>query len=555
MGASDHWYKNSVVYGVDVETFADSDGDGVGDFEGLTERLGYVSRLGVNCVWLLPFFPSPNRDNGYDVTDYFGVHPRYGTLGDFAEFMTEAETHGLRVVLDLPVNHTSDQHPWFQKAREGHDRYRDYYVWVDDPEAADVDVEPIFPGQENEVWTYDEAADAYYFHRFYDFQPGLNYANPDVREEVRRILGYWLRLGVDGFRLDAASHMISAKGLESARPDDPHGVFRNFREFVATRNRDAILVGEADVEADRLDDYFGDGDELTMLYNFLLANYLFLGLARESAEPVVQGLRLLPSPPTRGQWLNFLRNLDELDLERLTESERESVFEAFAPDDEMRIYGRGTRRRLAPMLDGDRDRLELAFSLLFSMPGTPMFVYGDELGMGDDLSLPGRNPVRTPMQWSPAENAGFSTADAADLVRPVIDEGPFGYERVNVADQQRDPESLLNWMQRLVYTRRQHPEFGWGDLDVVETEPPGALVHRCGWEDSAVLAAHNLADEETTVSFDLTGDPRLVDVFADRQYERVDGDSVECDLDGYGYRWFRVGSTTTSPHRSWEEID
>ena len=547
----DHWYKNSVVYAVDVETFQDSDGDGVGDFRGLTDRLDYLRRLGVDCLWVLPFYPTSGRDNGYDVTDYYGVDDRFGDPGDFAEFLNEAESHGIRVLVDLIANHTSDQHPWFQRAREDPDsKYRDYYVWTDDPDDAPFDAETVFPGQEEGVWTYDDEAEAYYFHRFYDFEPGLNIANPDVREEIRDVMGYWLRLGVDGFRLDAASHLLEAKGFERTRPRDPHGVLREFREFVTRRNGDAVLLGEVDVEPDRLGEFFGDGDELTMLFDFLLDNYLFLGLARESADAVVEGLRLLPSPPPEGQWVNFLRNLDELDLERLTQSERDDVFEAFAPTEEMRIFGRGIRRRLAPMLAEDAAagespglrRVRLAVSLLFSLPGTPMLVYGDEIGMGDDLSLDGRTAVRTPMQWADARNAGFSDADAADLPTPVVSEGPFGYDRVNVRDQEFDPDSLFNWMQRLVHVRKENPEIGWGTFELVETAPQSVLAHRCAHGGSGVTAVHNLAGEEATVSLPASDAARATDVFADRRYEPLDGDGdgFEFTLSPYGYRWLRL---------------
>lgn len=556
MRASDHWYKNSVIYAVDVKRFDDSNADGIGDFAGLTNRLDYLSRLGIDCLWLLPFYPTPNRDNGYDVIDYYGVDDRFGDLEDFAEFLNEAEDHGIRTLVDLVVNHTSKQHPWFQKARENpNSKYRDYYAWTDDPESVSIDAQTIFPGQEESVWTYDEVADAYYFHRFYDFEPGLNLSNPDVRDEIRNIMGYWLRLGVDGFRLDAASHMIEAKGIESTKPDDPHGILRNFRRFVTKRKGDAVLLGEADVSPNQLDEYFGDGKELTMLFNFLLNNYLFLGFARENIEPIVEGLRLLPSAPTEGQWVNFLRNLDELDLERLTESERQDVFEAFAPEEEMRIFGRGTRRRLAPMLDGDERRIRLAFSLLFSLPGTPMFVYGDEIGMGDDLSLEGRTAVRTPMQWSDEKNAGFSDAPTDELVLPVIDEGEFSYERVNVADQEFDPDSLFNWIQRLVHLRKENPEFGWGEFDLVETEEPGVIIHRCTCEGSSILAIHNLADAETPISFSLSSTPDLVDVFANRQYDSLEGETYNFTIDPYGYRWLRFRDAHATSESGWEEVD
>lgn len=553
MGASDHWYKNSVMYAIDVERFNDSDGDGVGDFSGLTNRLDYLSHLGVDCLWLLPFYPSPGRDNGYDVADYYGIDDRLGDPGDFAKFLGEAESRGIRVLIDLVVNHTSDQHPWFQAARENPDsKYRDYYVWTDDPDSATFDSKTIFPGQEGSVWTYDEVADAYYFHQFYDFEPGLDLTNPDVRDEIRNVMGYWLRLGVDGFRLDAASHMIQPKGLESTKPDDPHGILENFRRFVTNRKGDAVLLGEADVQPNRLGEYFGDGDELQMLYNFLLDNYLFLAFARESAEPVVEGMRLLPSVPAEGEWVNFLRNLDELDLERLMESERQDVFEAFAPEERMRIFGRGIRRRLAPMFDGDQRRIRLAFSLLFSLPGIPMVVYGDEIGMGEDLSLSGRSAVRTPMQWSNGPNAGFSDAPPDELVCPVIDDGPFDYESVNVADQQVDPDSQFNWMQRLIHVRKENPELGWGHFDLVETEDPGVMVHRCTWEESMVVAVHNLAGEATTISFSLPDSPRLTDVIANAAYEPLEPDPYEFEVDPYGYRWLRTGSVPAAHSSGWE---
>ncbi|MFB6130169.1 MAG: alpha-amylase family protein [Salinigranum sp.] len=556
MGISDHWYKNSVIYALDVERFNDSDADGVGDFAGLTERLDYLTNLGVDCLWLLPFYPTPNRDNGYDVMDYYGVDDRLGTLGDFAQFMEEAESRGIRVLVDLVVNHTSDQHPWFQRAREDPDsKYRDYYVWTDDPDEATVEAETIFPGQEESVWTYDEVAEAYYFHRFYSFEPGLNLSNPDVRQEIRKIMGFWLRLGVDGFRLDAAAHLIEPKGFETTQPDDPHGVLKHLRSFVTKRKGDAALLGEVDLGPDREGEFFGDGDELNMLYNFLLDNYLFLAFARESAEAVVEGIRLLPSVPAGGQWVNFLRNLDELDLERLTQSERDDVFEAFAPDEDMRIFGRGIRRRLAPMLDGDERRIEMAYSLLFSLPGTPMIVYGDEIGMGEDLSLEGRTAVRTPMQWADEPNGGFSEAPGEDLVDPVIDEGPFGYEKVNVVDERFDPDSLFNWMQRLVHVRKQLPAMGWGRFELLTSATPGVLVHRCTWEGDALVAIHNLTAEPTTVSFEVPEDVTFADVFANRRYESVDGGTCEFEVDPYGFRWLRAGSGIGSHSSGWESFE
>jgi maltose alpha-D-glucosyltransferase/alpha-amylase len=582
MATKDRWYENATIYAIDVEAFADSDGDGVGDFAGLTARLDYLESLGVDCIWLLPFYPSPNRDNGYDVADYYGVDDHYGTLGDFVEFVHAARDRGIRVVVDLVVNHTSDQHPWFRAARsDPESKYRDYYVWREDlPEEPDPARGPVFPGEEDTVWSYDEAAEAFYYHRFYHYQPDLNIANPDVREEIRKIMGFWLELGVSGFRIDAATLMIDNKGgLESTRLDDPHGVLRDMRNFVERRGDDAVLLAEADDEIERLDDYFGgprggadaagdsargEGDEMNLMLNFVLNAYLVQALAEREAQPVAEVLDLLPDPPEGGQWANFLRNYDELNLGRLPKADQQRVFEEFAPDEEMRIYGRGIRRRLAPMLGGDGDRIRLAYSLLFSLPGAPLFVYGDEIGMGDDLDLPGREAVRTPMQWSTRKNGGFSTADPEDLVRPVISDGDYGYEAVNVADQRGDPDSLLGWFSRLNRLRGECPEIGNGDCEVLPADDPAVVAHRMTSDHGRVVALHNLDDEAATVTLDLSGEPTRL--FGEASFERVgegegegeggsgvskDGSNVggegekeragrwRFDLGRYGYCWVR----------------
>lgn len=541
---SDFWWRNAIIYGVDVGTFLDSNGDGVGDLAGLTSRMDYLKGLGVNCLWILPFFPSPNRDNGYDVSDFYGVAPRHGDLGDFVELLREAHSRGMRVMIDLVVEHTSDEHPWFQAARRDRNSpYRDFYIWADEP-PENPRYQPIFPGVEESVWHWDEEAGQYYFHQFYHFQPSLNHANPRVREEVKKILGFWLQLGVDAVRVDAASHMIEPKGGQHI--DRPHEILKEYYRFAVRRRGDVAMMGESDVEASRLADFFGDGDELTLLMNFLLNNYLYLALARESAEPLIWGLNLLPGTP-QGQWANFLRNLDEVDLERLTLSEREEVFEAFAPKQEMRIYGRGIRRRLAPMLGGDRRRMELAFSLLLTLPGTPLLVYGDEIGMGEDLSLPGREAVRTVMQWSDERNAGFSAADTENLVMPAISSGPFSYRKINVAAQEHDADSFLSWMERAIRTRNQTPEFGWGSRQVLEMREPAIFAHRCDWGENAVIAVHNLGAKPVSVMLDLSDDEasHLVDVLGDRGYEKVHGDEHRLEVEGYGYRWLRLSRTPT----------
>ena len=557
MGTKNRWYENAVFYAVDVEAFADGNGDGVGDFEGLTARLDYLDGLGVDCLWLLPFYPSPNRDNGYDVTDYYGVDDRHGTLGDFVEFLRAADGRGVEVIVDLVVNHTSDQHPWFQAARSDPDsEYHDYYVWTDDsPEKPDPQRGVVFPGEEDTVWSYDEVAERYYYHRFYHFQPDLNIENAAVREEIRKIMGFWLALGVSGFRVDAATLLIDNKGgLERTKLDDPHGVLRDMRNFVDRRGDDAILLAEADDDPEKLAHYFGAtptrsaadepmsemfgrGDEMNVLLNFLLSAYLVSALAEERAEPLRSVLDILPEPPDGGQWANFLRNYDELNAGRLPPERREAVFEAFAPDESMRIYGRGIRRRLAPMLDGDRDRIELAYSLLFSLPGTPLLVYGDEIGMGEDLSLPGRNSVRTPMQWSGDTNGGFSAADPEDLVRPVVSGGEFGYESVNVAAQRGDPDSLLQWFSRLIHARRECPEIGSGDCEILDTDDVSVFAHRMAGETGAVVAVHNLGEEEATATLDLQGQPTRL---FDRAEIRETDDDWRFELSRYGYSWLRT---------------
>ena len=539
------WYKNAVVYAVDVEAFQDADGDGVGDFEGLTSRLDYLDHLGVDCLWLLPFYPTPNRDNGYDVADYYGVDSRHGTLGDFVDFVRAADERGIDVLIDLVVNHTSDQHPWFQRAREGDERYRDYYVWSDDPPEDDPERGSVFPGEVEDarVWTYDEEADAYYYHRFYPFQPDLDLTNPDVRDEIRQIMSFWLQLGVSGFRLDAATLMIQQKRPGMPESDDPFELLSQLRAN-ATRDRgDVVFMAEADDDPATLPSYArggGGGGGMDMLLDFPGSAYLFAALATGRAEALDELYDTLPALPAESQWVNFLRNYDELNLGRLSGDLREETFDAIAPEEDMRIYGRGVRRRLAPMLDGDPDRLQLAFSLLFSMPGTPLVTYGDEIGMGEDLSLPGRTAVRTPMQWSAADNAGFSSASADDLVRRVVSEGEFDYERVNVADQWATRGSLLNFVEHLIGTRHETPEIGSGEFSRLDTADASAFAHRFDHGDRTVAVAHNLGDDPLTVTLDLdrTGGT-VVELLGDGAVRR-EGGSVAVDLDAYGYRWLRI---------------
>lgn len=540
---SDLWYKNAIIYAVDVDRFKDSDGNGIGDFGGLIEKLPYLFELGVTCLWVLPFYRAPDRDNGYDIKDYYEVDPLLGNLDDFITFLHKANEFGMRVILDLVVNHTSNQHPWFRAACQDPDsRYNDYYIWSDTPPPIHPEEGTIFPGQEHSVWSYNESAGSYYYHRFYHFQPELDATNPEVLEEIKRVMDFWFAFDVSGFRLDAASHLVSMTGLEMNPKGDPHAILRELRTFAQSRRPDSVLVGEADVKPENLARFFGDNDQLNMLFNFALNNYVYLGLAREEAEPIRRAIEQLPAIPQECQWANFLRNLDELDLERLTDEQRDDVFKRFAPEENMRIFGRGIRRRLAPMLQGDRRRMEMAYSLLFSLPGTPTIVYGDEIGMGEDLCRHGRFAVRSPMQWANETNAGFSDAPEDELVQPVISSGPFRYEEVNVADQQDDPDSFFHWMRKLIRMRRSCPEIGYGSMSLTETEVESVLIKRSAWKNNLVVTVHNLSESEQTVRLDLDDQMgrRMDNLLEDEPARLIDTSYPEIELEPYGYRWYRI---------------
>jgi maltose alpha-D-glucosyltransferase / alpha-amylase len=538
----DLWYKNAIIYALDIESFQDGNGDGIGDFAGLTRRLAYLAGLGVTCVWLHPFYTSPRRDDGYDISDYYTVDPRFGDLGDFVEFAHEAETFGIRIMVDLVVNHTSDEHAWFRAARSDPESpYRKYYVWSAKP-PEDPTAGIVFPGAQKATWTKDRTAGAWYFHRFYDFQPDLNFANPEVRREIQKIMGFWLELGVSGFRVDALPFLIDAKTANPSHAPKDYHYLEEMREFLAWRARDAIVLGEANVELSELREYFGGGERVQMLFNFYLNQQLFNALARQESAPLIRALESLPELPETCQWGSFLRNHDELDLGRLTEAERREAFAAFGPDRKMQLYERGIRRRLAPMLGNDHRRILLAYSLMFTLPGTPVLRYGDEIGMGDHLSLPERNAIRTPMQWSNEENAGFSTAPAKQLVRPLIKDGEYGFKKVNVEQQRYDPHSLLNNVERMIRLRKEHPEFGFGNSTIIDSAEPAVFAIRAEWEGDTTIAVHNVAERNACLRLTLSREDskQLVDVFhGDRYARRADG-SVEVDLEPYGFRWLQV---------------
>jgi maltose alpha-D-glucosyltransferase/alpha-amylase len=539
---NDLWYKNAIIYCLSVSTYMDASGDGIGDFHGLMNRLDYLQGIGVTAIWLMPFQPSPFRDDGYDVADYYGVDPRYGTLGDFVEFTHGCKQRGIRVIIDLVVNHTSDKHPWFQEARsDPKSKYRDWYVWSKKkPKHASDGV--VFPGVQKSTWDYDKLARAWYFHRFYDFQPDLNTSNPRVQAEILKIMGFWIQLGVSGFRMDAVPFVIAEKGADVTVPTEQYDMLRIFREFLSWRQGDAIILAEANVQPKTDLEYFGaSGERLQMMFNFAVNQHLFCALATGDSRPLIKALKATKTSQSTAQWGQFLRNHDELDLGRLTDEQRQAVFEAFGPEDDMQLYGRGIRRRLAPMLQGDRRRLELAYSLMMALPGTPVLRYGDEIGMGENLRLPERNCARTPMQWSTEPQGGFTKSEKPIL--PVISGGAYGFEHVNVAQQRRDPNSLMNWMERMIRMRKEAPEIGWGEFSILQTRTPAVLAIRYDWRNNSVMIVHNLSATPCEVWLEVGVEDSgcLVNLLSGEN-SNSDASGKHCVLvEPYGYRWFRVG--------------
>jgi trehalose synthase len=527
---SDLWWKNGVFYCLDVETFLDWNGDGCGDLLGLTERVDYLAGLGISCLWLMPFYPSPNRDDGYDITDFFTVDPAYGTLGDFAELVRTCRDRGIRVIADFVMNHTSDQHPWFQAARSSPDSpFRDFYVWRDE-RPAEQPGDVVFPDQETSNWAYDRKAKQYYLHKFYSHQPDLNLANPAVRDELAQVMAFWLRQGLSGFRVDAVPFLIEG-ALE-----DPHQVLRDLRAFVNRRDGQAILLGEVNLEPPQVREFLGDedGDELHMVLDFIGNQALYLSLARGSAEPLARALREFPQIPETASLGRFVRNHDELTLDKLSEDERAEVFARFGAEASLQLYGRGLRRRLPTMLDGDERAIRMVYSLVFSLPGTPVLFYGEEIGMAENLAIEGRYSVRAPMQWSP--DGGFTTSESPR--RPLV-EGSYGPARVNVSAQRRDPDSLLNWFERLIRRRRECPELGFGELALLDTGAPSVFAHRCDWEGETVVAVHELSGQPVRVSLPVDDGLALVDLFTPAEHELP----AELDLEPYAAHWFRVKRT------------
>lgn len=533
------WYKNSVIYNLEIGVFKDSDGDGRGDINGLIQKLDYLEMLGVDVIWLAPFQPSPGADDGYDVADYYGVDPKLGTSGDFAELMHQIKKRGMRVIMDLVVNHTSDQHPWFKNARSSRTaKYRDWYVWSA-TKPKDADKGMVFPGVQETVWSLDSTTNEYYYHRFYRFQPDLNFKNPQVVKESQRIIGYWLNQGISGFRLDAVPFIIEVPETGSEKPRLDFDFLKDIRQFTQSRNADAAILGEANVTPDENTSYFGEnGDGIQLMFNFFVNQHLFYALATGETAPLFKALKETSGIPQGSQWAHFLRNHDEIDLGRLTDTQRKQVFAAMGPDTNMQLYKRGIRRRLAPMLGNDRRRIEMAYSLLFTLPGVPVIRYGEELGMGDDLDLKERLSVRTPMQWSAEKNGGFTEADAA--FRPVIDEGDYSFRKINAEQQWRDSSSLFTRIASMIRMRKAVPEIGLGMPTLMETGSKDILAIRYDYEGKSVVVLHNFAGAERAANLSLNGSRKLYDLWNSQRDQVISRHRVSVQLPAYGYRWFRI---------------
>ncbi len=496
------WFKTAVFYEIHVRGFFDGSDDGSGDFRGLSEKLDYLQWLGIDCVWLLPFYPSPLRDGGYDIADFGGVHPDYGTTEDFRAFVEAAHERGIRVIADLVMNHTSSDHPWFQEARQGRDNPKhDWYVWADDEERY-ADARIIFLDTETSNWTWDPACERYYWHRFFSHQPDLNYENPEVQEAMLDVLRFWLDLGLDGFRLDAVPYLYEEEGTSGENLPATHEFLKRVRAEVDAHYDDRVLLAEANQWPEDVVDYFGDGDECHMAFHFPVMPRMFMAVRREEARPILDILRNTPAIPDTCQWGLFLRNHDELTLEMVTDEERDYMYAEYAKEPRMRL-NLGIRRRLAPLLDNSRDEIELLTAILFSLPGSPVLYYGDEIGMGDNVYLGDRDGVRTPMQWTGDRNGGFSRADFAQLFLPPLMDPVYGYQAVNVESQLRQPHSLLRWVQRFVGLRKAHPVFGLGSFEALLPENPRIFAHIRTYEEDVILCVHNLARSAQAVELDL----------------------------------------------------
>ncbi len=539
------WYKRAVFYEVLIRGFKDSNGDGTGDLRGLTEKLDYLQWLGVDCLWLLPIYQSPLRDGGYDISDYLKILPEFGDLGDFVELMDEAHSRGLRIIADLVVNHTSDQHPWFQASRSDPDGpFGDFYVWSDTDEKF-PDARIIFVDTEKSNWTWDPVRGQYYWHRFFSHQPDLNFENPAVQEAMLEVLCFWLDLGIDGFRLDAVPYLYVREGTNGENLPETHDFLKRLRKEVDSKYADKVLLAEANQWPSDVVEYFGDyesgGDECHMAFHFPLMPRIFMAVRRESRYPISEILAQTPDIPSNCQWGIFLRNHDELTLEMVSDEERDYMYSEYARDPRMKA-NIGIRRRLAPLLDNSRDQMELFTSLLLSLPGSPVLYYGDEIGMGDNIYLGDRDGVRTPMQWSPDRNAGFSTCDPARLYLPVLMDYVYGYQALNVESEMHQTTSLLWWTKRMIEIRKRHPVFGLGDFEELGASNPSVLAYVREFGDDRVLCVANLSRFPQPVELDLRRFQGCspVELTGNVHFPRIGELPYLLTLPGHGHYWFAL---------------
>ena len=533
------WFKDAVFYEVYVRGFYDSNADGIGDFTGLAQKLDYLEWLGVDCIWLLPMYPSPLRDGGYDISDYFTILPEYGSLEEFRSFLDKAHERGIKVIADLVLNHTSDQHPWFQEARSSRDSAkRNWYVWSDtDQKLSDARV--IFIDSERSNWTWDDAAGAFYWHRFFRHQPDLNYENAEVQQAMLDVVSFWLDIGIDGLRLDAVPYLFESEGTNCENLSETHAYLKRLRAHVEANYPNRILLAEANQWPEDVVAYFGDGDECHMAYNFPIMPRLFMALRQEDRRPIVEAIEGTPPIPENCQWGMFLRNHDELTLEMVTDEERDYLYSEYAKDPRMRL-NMGIRRRLAPLFDNGRRRIELMHAILFSLPGSPFLYYGDEIGMGDNIYLGDRDGVRTPMQWSADRNAGFSKADFAQLYFPVIMDPVYTYQAVNVEAQQRVTTSLLHWIRSAIALRKQHPVFGRGSLEFVKPANRAIFAFSRRYEKDCLLCVFNLSRFSQATDLNLRSYEGCVPVemSGDIEFPRIGNQPYQLSLNGYGFFWF-----------------
>jgi maltose alpha-D-glucosyltransferase/alpha-amylase len=535
------WFKHAVFYEIHIRGFFDGNDDGSGDFRGLTDKLDYLQWLGIDCIWLLPMYPSPLRDGGYDIADFFGIHQDYGSVEDFKLFVEAAHQRGMRVIADLVMNHTSSDHPWFQESRSAPDSpKRDWYVWSDTDERY-PDVRVIFIDTEASNWTWDPVAGQYYWHRFFSHQPDLNYDNPEVQEAMLNVLRFWLDLGLDGFRLDAVPYLYERDGTNGENLPETHAYLKRVRAEIDSRYPDRVLLAEANQWPEDVVHYFGDGDECHMAFHFPVMPRMFMAVRREEAKPMLEILERTPAIPDNCQWGLFLRNHDELTLEMVTDEERDYMYEEYAKDPRMKI-NLGIRRRLAPLLDGGRDETELMHAILFSLPGAPVLYYGDEIGMGDNVYLGDRDGGRPPKQGTSVRNGGFSRADFAQLYLPPLMDPVYGFQAVNVEAQLRTPASMLRWLHRFIALRKEHPVFGLGTYEPLRPENPRIFAHIRRYSEDIVLCVHNLARSAQAVELDLGEFEGYVpeEMLGRSRFPRIGKLPYLLTLAPRGWFWFRL---------------